>query len=671
MTARCTRAMLTAGAANASLPDTARSPMKLLEAISHLDTAQLDALAARWHIAIDPKKRLSAHEQVARGLSLVPRWLELNKLSDSAREAMRLLLATPRGLPESSLPRGSTEFLLEQGFAFRDPQRSERLVIPTAFRLQLPASPSDGPRAARILLQSVPEEARRELCHYHLKRLPPLSWSLLLESVLEHLEDPAWVKQELAALSESERQLLSAVDALGGEVSAEEVLELSREPARIVQGGAAQVPRRSAIFALARRGLVIARTDGWVISDEIERVVGRERRARAGIERQRLLMSRHMYELTPSRAELAEPPGFAAVGLLAALSALDQLPVKSRGLSKGSARRVAQQLMLDEGRAELLVCLARADGLLYASVALGSVSERLWDAWRRGGAWDEAAREPDLFRPGHPVTAKATSLIRDALLDVLLLMPASQFALVSDIESNVCSDRRALSAQRSLSVAARSGQDVLDNVLEVVRVLLRRSLPWLGLVDSGKVEEGPVVRLSAAGRAWLEGAESREDASPERVAQWRSEFRLVCGPRCDVAAVVEIAHFGTVWLEDRAVGVELSGATLGRAAERDPDLAGLRAGLSALTEQMPRPLEAAIHDATAQRPMCVLTPCAGFIEIDDPELLAALFGDPESEKLWIAPPLRDGLLIRPGVSEARVQAVLTRHGARLVPGTQN
>ncbi len=645
--------------------------MKLLEAISDLDADRLEALASRWHIAIDPKKRLSAHEQVARGLAQVPRWLELNKLSDTVAEAVRLLLASPRGLPESSLPRGSAEWLIEQGFVFRDPGRRERLVIPSAFRLQFPQSPSDGPRAARVLLQSVPEEARRELVHHHLKRLPPLSWSLLLESALEHIEDPNWVRAELTALSEAERQLLTAIDGLGGEVSAEEVLELSREPARIVHGGAAQVPRRSAVFGLARRGLLIARSDGWVIPDEIERVVGRERRARAGIERQRLLMSRHLYELTPSRAQLAEPPGVLAVALLSGLSSLDQLPVKGRGVSKGAARRVAQQLFIDELCAELLVCLARADGLPYASTALGAVSERLWAQWRRGGAWDEAAREPDLFRPGHPLTAKATALIRDGLLDTLLLLPSQEFALVSDVEGNVCADRRALSAQRSLSVAARAGQDVLDNVLAVVRVLLSRSLPWLGLVDSGAVDEGPVVRLSAQARAWLESAREGVEIAPERAAEWRSDMRLACGPRCDVAAIVEVARFGTVLREDPGVSIELSVETLGRAAEHDPDLAGLRAGLSALTEQMPKALESAVHAATAERPVCILTPCAGFVEIDDPALRKALYEDPEGRGLWAGPPRHDGLLVRAGVSEAKLLALLTRHGARLVSGMQN
>ena len=80
--------------------------MKLLDAIATLDVARLDALATRWHVAIDPKKRLPPHEQVARGLSAVPRWLELGKIGDAAREAIRLLLAAPRGRTESSLAQG-------------------------------------------------------------------------------------------------------------------------------------------------------------------------------------------------------------------------------------------------------------------------------------------------------------------------------------------------------------------------------------------------------------------------------------------------------------------------------------------------------------------------------------------------------------------------------------
>ena len=641
--------------------------MKLLELTLSLDPARVEELAARWHVAIDRKKRLTAAEQVARGLVLVPRWLEKEKLSDGAREALRLLSAAPRGLALSSLP-DDVHGLVDQGFVFLDPQRPERALLPAAFRLQLAASPSDSPRAARLLLSSVPEEPRRELCQFHLQRLPPLPWPMLLETVLERLEDAHWVKVELAKLGDGERALLSAIDASGGEVSAEEVLELSREPVRIAHGGNVQVPRRSAIFTLARRGFVLARAEGWVIPDEVERIVGRERRARAGLERQRLLMSRHLLELTPARAEHASPPGLLTVALLAELSSLDQLPREGRGISRGAVRRAASQLVVAPERAELLVTLARADGLRYATVPLAQASERIWNLWRRGGAWDEAAREPDMFRPGHPLTSKATALVREALLDTLTLLPPSEFALASDVLATTASDRRAPAAQRALALAARSGHEVLGSVADLSRVLLERSLPALGLLDVGAVEEGAVVRLSTAGRAWLEagalGAEPPERA-PEPAAQFRDDMRLVCGPRCSVAAVLEAAHYGSVWLDDEGVGIELGPESLARGADHDPDLLGLRAALTSLTPTLPAALEDALRQATAQRPLFRMVRVGAFLAIDDPALRRALYADPEGPQVFAEPPLGEGLLVRAGVGEGRVQSLLMRHGARL------
>ncbi|MFT3921206.1 MAG: hypothetical protein QM778_01595 [Myxococcales bacterium] len=642
--------------------------MKLLESVLRLDPERLEALAARWHIVLDPKKRLTMAEQVARGLVLVPRWLEPGRLSEGAREAVRLLAAAPRGLSEDSLPGGLRD-LLEEGFLFRDAARPERICMPSAYRLQLPASPSDSPRASRLLLQGITEEARRELCHHHLKRVPPLPWPMLLEPVLERLEDAEWIKHEIASASEGERALLWAIDALGGEVSGEEVLELEREPVRIAHGGSVQVPRRSAIYGLARRGLVLTRKEGWVVPDEVERVVGRERRKRAGIERQRLLMSRHTQELTPARAVLAEPAGPLAVALMANLASASELPSEGRGLSKGAVRRAAHDFHVDSERAELLLCLARADGLFSARTSIRSASERLANAWRRGGAWDEAALEPDLFRPGQRATCRATSLIREALLDTLLLVAPGEFALSSDIEAVTCADRRALSAQRALALAARTGQEMRDGVLDVVRVLLERSLLWLGLVDRGQVEQGPVVRLSTDARRWLErapgGQESRDEA-PEGHAEFRDDLRLVAGFSCDVGALIETARYGSVWLEERGIGIAFGESSLAHAADHDPDLAGLRAGLEALGAQnLPAKLSASIQHASEQRPMCTFIRASAFVEIDDPALRDAVYQDPDGAGLWAGSPLANGLLVKPGASASRVHELLTRHGARL------
>ena len=157
-------------------------------------------------------------------------------------------------------------------------------------------------------------------------------------------------------------------------------------------------------------------------------------------------------------------------------------------------------------------------------------------------------------------------------------------------------------AQRSLSLATRSGQDVLEHVTDVARVLLDRSLSWLGLVDHGRVEEGPVVRLSQAARAWLDEAGSPNEDAPDRDAEWLASTRLGCGPRCDVAAVIEAARYGSVWLDASRIGIELRPDTLARASDHDPDLAGLRTALSSLSGNVPAALEEAIREATLERP---------------------------------------------------------------------
>lgn len=643
--------------------------MKLLDAIVPLDTDRKLQLASRWHIALDAKKRISLDEQIARGLVLLPRWLEQGALPDGAREALRLLCASPRGLLRSALPT-DVERLIDDGFVFPDPVRPERLVLPSAFRLQLPESPSDSPLCARVLLLDVKEDARRELCVHHLKRVAPLPWAMLLETALERLEDPTWLKAEIAALSEQERALLLSIDALGGSVTAEEVLELEREPSRISQGGNLSVPRRSAIYALARRGLVLTRTAAWVMPDEVERVIGGQRRARAANDRQRLFMNRHLYELSPARASLAEAPGVKAVALLAALAGHADLPAEGKGMSRSAVRRAAQQLFIDAERAELLACLARSDGLSRAPVPLSVASARLWRAWRRGGAWDEAAREPDLFRPGHPATAKATSLLRESLLEVLLLLPATEFALVTDVEASAVSDRRAVSAQRLLTQASRAGQEILPHALDVIRVLLDRSLPGLGLVDRGTVEQGDVIRMTPSARAWLERGVDLDEHNDthEPSAVWLAQDRLSCGGRCDVAAIVEAGVYGVAWADESAVGLVFSPDSLGAASEHDPDLAGLRAALSTLTPTIPEPLEQAMHQAVEHRPYCSVTETFAFVQIDDSDLRDALYRDPAARDVWAGPRLSEGLLVRPGVSRERLHDLLTRHGARMHVG---
>jgi hypothetical protein len=46
-------------------------------------------------------------------------------------------------------------------------------------------------------------------------------------------------------------------------------------------------------------------------------------------------------------------------------------------------------------------------------------------------------------------------------------------------------------------------------------------------------------------------------------------------------------------------------------------------------------------------------------------LRRALYEDPDGPAVFAGPPLGEGLLVRAGVSEGKVQTLLMRHGARL------
>jgi hypothetical protein len=94
-------------------------------------------------------------------------------------------------------------------------------------------------------------------------------------------------------------------------------------------------------------------------------------------------------------------------------------------------------------------------------------------------------------------------------------------------------------------------------------------------------------------------------------------------------------------------------------------LAGLRTALASLVGTLPEGLRAALQKATAQRPLFHMVRIGGYLEIDDEALRQALYADSEGPSVFASAPLAEGLLVRTGVAESRVQALLMRHGARL------
>src|SRR5262245_51410196 len=127
--------------------------MRLADALAALDEQAFEALRRRRSITIDPAKRLSPAEQASRALATPPELRDVAGWSDELRAALMLLAAAPDGLPRAALG-GAALRLVDSGIAFVAPGEG-RVTIPSAYRVQLPPSPAEPPRAIRALLPKV------------------------------------------------------------------------------------------------------------------------------------------------------------------------------------------------------------------------------------------------------------------------------------------------------------------------------------------------------------------------------------------------------------------------------------------------------------------------------------------------------------------------------------
>src|SRR5262249_55834539 len=166
-----------------------------------------------------------------RDLAGEPHW------PDDVRAAVRLLAASPAGLPQKDLG-GAVLPLVDAALVFPVPGAPGRLALPTEYRVQLPATASDDPRSARILVAGLDDEMLHLAAGHYLGRMPQLPRAMVLAEILERLDHAAPVEEELGKCTPRERSLLAAVEARGGDVTTPELLDLSREPVRYATPGA-------------------------------------------------------------------------------------------------------------------------------------------------------------------------------------------------------------------------------------------------------------------------------------------------------------------------------------------------------------------------------------------------------------------------------------------------
>ena len=102
---------------------------------------------------------------------------------------------------------------------------------------------------------------------------PPIALSL--ETAWDVLGNPRKLAEEIGKLSPTERRVLEGVEAEGGEVDTEELLELEREPLRLRTATGAAPSRRGVGFSLERRALLIpVHPNRHVVPTEVSAIIG-------------------------------------------------------------------------------------------------------------------------------------------------------------------------------------------------------------------------------------------------------------------------------------------------------------------------------------------------------------------------------------------------------------
>lgn len=641
--------------------------MRLADALAALDARSFERLCRRRGVVVDPKKRLAPAEQAARQLADQVRGVDLGELPEPARKVAWLLATRGEGAPRKELGGGVLP-LMERDLVFAVPGSRERVAMPAELRVALPPGPGEDRLSARALLAVSGEEVWTALGTQLLGRRPVGPPALFMGEVLERLETPAGIDELLAALSPKQRRLLEAIEARGGQLETDELLELERSPLRVAVAGGAALPTRTAAYHLSARGLLLPRARGlWAVPTEVAERVGAPRRAVERAERQRLLARvAEDEELSPTRAALAEDPGALAVALLAALRGRGALPPDGRGVRRRELEAAAAELGAPLPQAELLVALARAAGARLEQSALAEAGAILFATWRGTDVWDEARRDADAHRGREELRElpTPTRALREVLLDLLEVLPPDRFAPIDELARASGRDLRASGAARLLDRAARRAHGrVLGQPAEVARRVLAESLPALGAVDRARAGGAEVVRLSARARRWLERAAGQKAGEPSR---WEGGGRLRVGAGARVRAILVAAEAGHAIASGAALIVRVDEAALAAALARGADPEALRASLEALAS----PLDAAAERAIARareslRPRVTMVPASAFVQIEDPALRDRLMREVALRDLLVSPSPAGGVLVREGVDRSALSEALAEAGVVL------
>jgi hypothetical protein len=658
----------------------------LSDILRALPQGELDGLIARLAIRIDPAKRIDVPSQVARALVSLPELRDPSRLHPASMELIHRVAEGRGSLRVSSVP-PALEPLLARGLMFaRTAEGGVELILPAAYLVQLKTWEGEDPRSLRALLSQAPFETMSAIAAHYLGRpaTPPIALSL----------EPAWdvlgtaqrLADEIGKLSPTERRVLEGVEAEGGEVDTEELLELEREPLRLRTATGATPSRRGVGFSLERRALLIpVHPNRHVVPTEVSAIIGAAHHSERAAQREEVRVFVTSGDHAPRRARFSLDPSPLALGLaVAAREASSRAEGRTPsgtfadvragvGTPKSLVQKLATRFGREPSQVALVFALSRAIGLWDASATnsaappgsftLQELTRHVFVTWHRGGAWDEARTEPEVLRLAPDARdSSPAGVVREMVLEAIRELGEGRWVPWSSVAGWLKSDHRVSGLSRLFRRwAERGGLEPVDP-MEVARRIVHESLPALGILDLGEDADLPhdpetdgqgppiALRLTARGRALLADKLPSAEASP---SQFLDTHVLRLGPQAKVGAVLAVAPFVEVGRAAEALDLIVAPQTLARALSAGLEADVLRARIEAIAP-LPESLSRTLAQASIVVGRATWAPAAGFLWVEDANVREMLRTRRPTQELFLDPSPPGGLLIAAGVDLDRV-----------------
>jgi hypothetical protein len=646
--------------------------IRLVDVLRVLPDRELESLIARLKIRTDEAKRIDVPSQVARMLLQLPEIRDTSLLPGPTRELLYRIAEAKGVLVASALP-PAVEPLVARGIVFvRGAQRGVELLLPIAFMLQLRSWEGEDPRGVRALLSQVSQEVAGSIAGHYLGRPATPPMALALEPAWEVLTHGSKLQRELEELAPLERKLLAAVDTVGGEVETDELLDLEREPLRLRGATGATPSRRGVGFALERRGYLIPiHPNRHIIPSEVATIVGAARRAERETQRHEIKNFVLADDHAPRRARFAEDP--AALALAMALTVRDpSLELRTDiGTPRSLIGKLSTRFGKDPERVAFIAALSRAVGLWDPSavsvasppgshdvVALGRA---LFEAWRRGGAWDEARPDGEVMRVAHGTReASAVGSVRDLVIEALQELGDGRWVPWEAIAGYVRSDSRAPGLARLIQRWAQRAAVEATTPAEIARRIAFDSLHALGVVDIGDAESdepdslGPTLRITPRGRAFLsDGTSSAGPKSSSDQSRFMDNQALRIGPLTKTGHVLSLSPFVEIGAVTGTLDVLITAQTLALALGAGFEADVIQARIEQVAA-LPDPIARTLAQASAVVGRAEFVITSGFLWVEDPEVRELLRTRRQTQDLFIDPSPPAGLLLAPGVDIERL-----------------